>query len=431
MKKQNVTHGTIYLLFSQAVFLSSGYAIHIGLARLLGPSEYGIYAVVISLMTMVNLILTKGIPQAVSKYLAHNDGNVYVIMNTALKIQLVLSLVIFSVFFLSAGQIALLLNDDSLSPFIRASAFIIPGYAIYSILLGYLNGLQEYKMQAIISISYSIIKVTFILTLVLIGYAVRGAIIGFVFAPMATLLLVVYLKRHNWIRGWINEKKIKDFRSFVPQKVLAKHIVSFSVPIILFSVAINLIINIDLFFVKTYLTNHDVGVYAAASTISKVPFYLLTGMYVALFPVISRTTFRNEIEKTQKYILDSLKYSLIVLIPVVLIISISSNELITILYSNKYADGGLPLIILIIGLGFYSLLFLFTTILNGSGMPQISLIMGLIVLGLDILLNFILVPEYHLIGAAVATSIACFIGFVISGGYVYLHIRNSYSLTQI
>jgi O-antigen/teichoic acid export membrane protein len=64
MKKQNVTHGTIYLMFAQAAFVASGYAIHIGLARLLGPSDYGIYAVVISLMTMVNLILTTGIPQA-------------------------------------------------------------------------------------------------------------------------------------------------------------------------------------------------------------------------------------------------------------------------------------------------------------------------------------------------------------------------------
>jgi len=64
MKKQNVTHGTIYLMAAQAAFVASGYAIHIG-PHLLGPSDYGIYAVVISLITMVNLILTTGIPQAV------------------------------------------------------------------------------------------------------------------------------------------------------------------------------------------------------------------------------------------------------------------------------------------------------------------------------------------------------------------------------
>ena len=81
MKKQNVTQGTIYLMLAQAAFVASGYAIHIGLARLLGPSEYGIYAVVIALMTMVNLILTTGIPQAMSKYVAHDDGGAEEIRN--------------------------------------------------------------------------------------------------------------------------------------------------------------------------------------------------------------------------------------------------------------------------------------------------------------------------------------------------------------
>ena len=38
--KQNVIHGTIYLTVAQAVFVFSGYAIHMGLARLLGPAGY-------------------------------------------------------------------------------------------------------------------------------------------------------------------------------------------------------------------------------------------------------------------------------------------------------------------------------------------------------------------------------------------------------
>ena len=73
--KQSVTRGTIYLMAAQAAFVASGYASHIGLGRLLGPSEYGIYAAVISLMTMANLVLVTGIPQAMSVevcWLRHN-----------------------------------------------------------------------------------------------------------------------------------------------------------------------------------------------------------------------------------------------------------------------------------------------------------------------------------------------------------------------
>jgi O-antigen/teichoic acid export membrane protein len=73
--KQSVLRGTLYRIAAQAAFVASGYAIHIGLGRLLGPSEYGIYAVVISLMTMVNLVLVTGMLQVVSVevcWLRHN-----------------------------------------------------------------------------------------------------------------------------------------------------------------------------------------------------------------------------------------------------------------------------------------------------------------------------------------------------------------------
>jgi O-antigen/teichoic acid export membrane protein len=83
--KQSVMRGTIYLMAAQAAFVASGYAIHISLGRLLGHAEYGIYAVVISLMTMVNLILTTGIPQAVAKYVAHDGGGAEGVRKTALK----------------------------------------------------------------------------------------------------------------------------------------------------------------------------------------------------------------------------------------------------------------------------------------------------------------------------------------------------------
>ena len=436
MKKQNVTYGTIYLMFAQTAFVASGYAIHIGLARLLGPSEYGIYAVVISLMTMVNLILTTGIPQAVSKYVAHDDGSAEEIRNTALKMQLVFSLAIFSVYFLLAEQIALLLNDVSLTAYLRASSFIVPGYAVYSILVGYLNGLREYKKQAITAVSYSIFKATFILTMVLVGYAVMGAVVGFVFAPIAALLIAVYFTRRVKIGKQspiLTNSKVPQIHEIVEDtlnrtpSITVKHILDFAVPIALFSIATNLIMSIDLFFVKAYLTNYEAGIYSAASMIARVPFFLMGGLYGALFPAISNSTANSNIEKTRKYISDSLRYSLMAMVPAVAIISYFSDELLTLVYSGEYAGGAQVLSILIFGLGFYSLFFLFTTILNGSGRPRDSLIMSVIVLGLDVVLNFLLVPEYGMIGAATATGGACLVGVMIAGFVLFRRISSGLS----
>lgn len=420
---------------AQVVFVASGYVINIGLARLLGPAEYGIYAVIISLMTMVNLILSKGIPQALSKYIAHADGSEELIKSTTVKMQLMFSVAIFSVYFLLAGIIAELLNDPGLTPFIRISSFIVPGYAMYSILLGYLNGLNEFRRQAIIAIGYSLFKVIFILALVIIGYSVMGAIVGFLCAPLAALLVGFYIMHINRIKKGVRYGS--DGVSFLPNPgkflvmknrdtiltdtsgIMVKKIVDFAVPIMFFSFIINLIINIDLFFVKGYLTNYDAGIYSAVSTISKVPFYIIGGLYGAIFPTISNFTANYNREKTCTSISKSLKIFFIAGMMPVLVISAQSDLFISLTYSGEYVKGAHVLSILILGIGFFSLFSLFTTILNGSGSPRISLLMSILVIVIDIMLNVRLVPEYHLIGAAVSTSLACLFGCIVSGMYVY------------
>jgi O-antigen/teichoic acid export membrane protein len=73
--KHNIVRGILYLVVAQVAFVASGYAVHSGPGRLLGHDGYGIFAVVISLMTIVNLVLVAGMPQAVSDkvcWLRHN-----------------------------------------------------------------------------------------------------------------------------------------------------------------------------------------------------------------------------------------------------------------------------------------------------------------------------------------------------------------------
>jgi len=411
--KQNVIHGTIYLTVAQAVFVFSGYAIHMGLARLLGPAGYGVYAVVVSLVTTVNLILASGIPQAVSRYSAHDDCDTVAIRGTAFKMQVVLSFLIFFIYFVMAGRIALVFNDPDIAHFIRVSAFMIPGYAMYCVLLGYLNGLRKYKEQSLNSICYSVFNTGLILLLVVMGYSTMGAVTGFAIAPLVGVAIGLFFVRRD------GKNEINNIPMSRSSSIVTKQIMDFAVPVILYSVAIHLIMVVDLFFVKAYLANYDAGIYSAVSMISRIPFYLIGGLYGAIFPAISWITANNDVENTRRYIANSMKVSLAVILPAVVIIAAFPGILIALLYSTEYASGALMLSILIIGMGFFSLFTLFATILNGSGMPRVSLIISLFILGLDAVLNYVLVPEYHLVGAAAATSAACFAAFILSGTYVY------------
>lgn len=409
--KQSLRHGTIYLIAAQVSFVLSGYATHIGLGRFLGPSDYGIYAVVISLMTMVNLILSTGIPQAVSKYVAHGEGNELHVKRTAQKLQLFFSLVLFVLYYFLADQLAIMLNDPGLAPYLRLSSFIVPGYALHALYIGYFNGLKEYGKQSLMVILYSIFKVVFILGFAITSYGLSGAITGFILSSVSIMILGFYF-------GHLVKKKLPAPNN-EHSLISARTILDFATPIVFYSVATNLIMSFDLFFVKAYLTDMDAGIYSAVSTISKVPFYVIAGIYGALFPAISSMSAHNDRSQMTLQIIKSVKYSMLVLVPSTLFIVLFSEQLLSFLFSEQYSAGAATLGVLTIGMGFFGLFSLFTTVINGSGQPRVSMIMSLFVLVLDLLLNQSFIPLYGIAGAAMATCISCLLGLAVSFAYVY------------
>ena len=409
--KQSLRHGTIYLTAAQISFVLSGYATHIGLGRFLGPADYGIYAVVISLMTMVNLILSTGIPQAVSKYVAHQDGNELHVKKTAQNMQLTFSLVLFLIYYYFADQLAIMLNDPGLTPYLRLSSLIVPAYALQALYIGYFNGLKEYGKQSLMVILYSVFKVVLILGFAVTSYALYGAITGFVISSIAVLFLGFFFVRST-------DQKFQS-SSNKNSLISARTILDFATPIIFYSVATNLIMSFDLFFVKAYLTDMDVGIYSAVSTISKVPFYIIAGIYGALFPAISSMSVHNDRSQMTMHIIRSVKYSMLILVPSTLFVVLFSKQVLSILFSEQYSAGSTSLGVLTIGMGFFGLFSLFTTVINGIGQPRVSMFMSLIVLLIDIILNQLLIPLYGVVGAAMATCVSCLLGLVMSFLYVY------------
>ena len=73
MNSTSLSKGAFYLTFSTIIFVLSGYLINVILGRQLGPSSYGIYGIIITLMTTINLTQVSGLPQAVAKYIAEEE----------------------------------------------------------------------------------------------------------------------------------------------------------------------------------------------------------------------------------------------------------------------------------------------------------------------------------------------------------------------
>jgi stage V sporulation protein B len=402
--KTRMGRGTLYLMIAQAVFLVGGYIIHFGLGRYLGPGSYGVFGVVLSLVVAVSVPLQSGLPQAAAKYISEDERQVGSVVGGSLRAQLLFSLVIFALYLGLAGPLAALLGDPTLAGYIRFSALLVPVQAIYAMYGGYLNGLRLFGRQAAVIVLPSIVKVMAVFALVFWGFSVNGAIGGYLLAAVIGLLMTRYYCRFLPGGGASDTRRL----------------IRFAVPVVLFSMALTLLMSLDLLAVKAIL-GEDVkaGFYTSATTLAKVPYFILMGLGFTLLPAISRSTAAGDRELTASYISRSLRYMLLLLVPGTLLVSATARNLVTLVYSGRYAEAGPALSILIFGLAFLAVFYILTTIITASGRPAISFGIALVLVLLDLGLNILLIPIYQLAGAALATTITSAIGLLVSAGYVF------------
>ena len=413
VQEHHLAKGTLYLMIANVIFLSSGYIIHFGLGRYLGPKEYGTFGVILSLLAITQIFLQNGVSQSVSKYIAEGK-DIAQVKNEGMKFQILFSFVIFIIYFSSAPLLADLLNDVGLTNYIRLSAFVLPIRAVTEIYKGTLNGVRAFDKQAKTTVFYSITKVLAVFVLVAIGLAITGVIMGYVIASFASLMLAKHWCTFN--KNGLSDKRGDTFSKGT--------IMKFAFPIILFAFAYTAIMNIDLLFVKAFVIGEaKTGFYTSAWAIARLPSSLFIALSYALLPSISRSTSMNANEQTRSYINHSLRYLLMILLPVTLLISATSKNLLSLAYTPEYSQGGDSLSILIFGITFLTVFITLATIITGSGKPKVSMGIALSLVPTGIALNLLLIPKYQLEGAALATTMTAFIGMFIASIYVVRKFR--------
>ncbi|MBS3126569.1 flippase [Candidatus Woesearchaeota archaeon] len=412
---QSIGKGTFYLMIAEAVSLFSTYIIHIGLARYLGPDAYGIFGVLMSLYLINNAFLGDGVPKAVSKYVAESKDKMQAIFHSSFKLQLLVAIFFCAAYVIFSEQLALVLHDISLKPYIIFLGFmVIPLSLIPLYANGYLNGLRLFRQQALIKIIYPLFRVAFTFIFIYLGFEMFGVLAGYLIALLFGLFLCWY-----FVKIKDSSHTQSDARSPFPQFPL-RTLLAFSIPVTAAALGLTLIRNVNVLFLKSLMgDNILVGYYTAAATLSNVPYLIFSALPLALLPAISRSVAAQETALTKKYITQSVRYLLLLLLPMTLLVAATSKEIVTLFYSSAYTSAASVLGILI----FSSMIMVFVTtlssIVTGSGKPHIEMIFMFIIAGTVILLNFILIPLLGMIGAALSSLIASLFALIIAAAYIY------------
>ena len=415
MTPKNLARSTFWLIASEIIFNLSGYIIHSFVGRILGPADYGRYGLVVTMTTMIIILVGNGIPTAMAKYISEifdtNPRMVLAIKRKAAILQTAIIGTLTILFFLSAPLIARALSDESLTNLFRISSLIIPSFALASFYFSWYTGMHKFNVQSILKTLRSVFKV---LTIVGLAWAfkVPGSILGYALAAFSVFLVAFSYDRLSVTRNL--KKAAKAQKQATETPFPTSKLVNYAWQVVVFFLAYELLISIDLYLVKGIMRNdYLTGIYNAALTVGRIPYYVFYALTIMLLPVVSKTTAANDHAKTNAIISQSLRLMVIFLVPSVILMAQFAEPIIRIFFSAKYTDAALPMSILVWGVGFLTIFYVMSFVLNGAGKTKISMYISLFGVVINTALNYILIKKYGLVGSAAATSLtSMFVTFI-------------------
>jgi len=401
-----MSKGIIYNLFSRIIFILGAYIIHIYIARLLGPDLYGVFGVCIAIITICYVFLNNGVRQIVSKSSAKFPEGAQYFLKKGLTVQLAMAVILGFTIIVFAQNIASLFNDSDLVKPLYLTGIIITIQSLYFVFTGVLNGLKKFGYENAVLSTYGFTRAAGAILLVYLGFEVMGALTGFLTASITAVILGIIL---TWNLG---NKKYHTIK--------IRTILKSSIPIMIIFGGITFIMNFDLLSIKHFLSSGQYsGYYTSAAAISKLSYWFLFAFGSVVLPFISTGLYKNNGQQIKKYVVGTIRYSLLSILPIAVLFFIYSEEIVTFVYGNNYEPAGKILGALIWGLISLGLLSIFSHIMIGIDKENIMVRYSLLGIIICFFLNITLVPRFGMIGGAISTTLAG--SFVALITYIYIN----------
>lgn len=252
------------------------YIYHLIIARMLGPSQYGTLASLISLGGLL-IVISSSIGFVITKYVSANSSladSSSIARWFRSKYLLAILLLGTPVLFL-APMISSFLKVE-LNLILITILFYI-GYIPLACDRAILQGLIRFKDVVISSLVENTFRIIFSILFIYLGLGAMGGIAGILVATLITVFLL-YLYLNNLIKS--KEKIIPTLDK--------KELFRYTLPTVINSLALTSLYSMDVILAKHFLPAIEAGAYAALSLVGKIIFFGTAPIAMVLFPNIAK-----------------------------------------------------------------------------------------------------------------------------------------------
>src|SRR5437867_5029329 len=380
----------------------------IAVARLLGIERYGLYGLSLVAPGYLYSVIQLNIPSAAVRSASKYNPD----CSTETALSFAYSTVLFQLFlalgaFLISVPLSWLISNDllkrhELTIFIPVSAASVIGVAMLNVTSGGLQGLGEMSKSAITNVVGAFVKLAVSVGLILAGFSVLGAVIGYTAAYTASGLTGLILI-------------LSAYKRLLPRNFLTtiRTSLTYSLPLYAGSILGLFLSPFQNTLLANYVSNQLIGGYFAGSNLTTIIAFLGTPIATALFPLFS--SFGENKEGLFDAYASSVKYGALFLVPATLLVIALSGPIASAIYGESYAFAGsyfaaLAAPTLLVGFGSISQ----GGLLNGMGETRKSLMIGVVGSLVSTGTSIFFIPLLGVYGLVLASAIGTTAGLVVS-----------------
>jgi O-antigen/teichoic acid export membrane protein len=414
-------HGTATVFVLSLFSALAGYILRLLLARRLSIEDYGLFFALFSFINLLGLFKDFGLSYALVKFIPELEvtkswGRIKSLILSSALIQLVSAGIITAVLVVAAP--ALMKNvfhsDKIFMMVLFAFIFFIsfPQGIVGICLLGF----QRMFLYASQDFTRNLLVILF--TLLFLGQGIGIAAPAYAYLVVYALSFAIFFAifvAKVFPRVW------KARAEFVSSNF--SQLLLFGLPAMITIFGNNILQYTDSFMLA-YLTNlTNVGLYQVAQPIATLVFYFSTAAAVVATPLASELMARRKYKELRKGVELLHTYIFAMVVPIAAALVLFPEIFIRLLFGDKFLAAAPALQILAVGAVFGTIGYINLNILFGLGKPKLSGRLTFVCAIVNLALNFLLIPHYGLIGAALATTASYFLMLALSSKSIWRAVK--------
>jgi len=376
-------------------------------ARMLTPAEYGLYGVSFVLPSFFLLFSNWGVDTALTRFVSRygSEGRrleIWRLIRVGLLFNVGVGVVLSLVLFLSADFLSVLvLRRPTAGEFVRLASLLVLFQSLYSTVISVLTGLERMDLRSAVGVFQAIVKGSSSPILVYMGFGVSGPLIGQVLSYFVASVVGVLLTFRSSPRPGEAGDASLVFRESLGLML------EFGLPLFFGGLLTGIAGRLQGFLLSWFVSDEAFGNYHVAMNFSMLVGLVTGSIAVTLFPAFSKLSHFLEPAKARGAFMGSVRYTSMLVIPLIILMATVSKPLIYVLYTVRYPDSPLYLVMmlaptLLVGLGSLSM----GNFFNSQGDTRTSMKIGLVGSIVSILLSPVLIWKWGVFGLLVTLIIS-------------------------